>query len=236
MSEQEIIENNTLLAEYEGLKFFAYCGNKSFLKEFDTYSDCSDFIKKNNHVGYIPELWWGAKSGRYDHDYNSLMRVVEKVVKTKYDDGDHAYFRTFGQLNKDGLYMARINRHGLFQAETLQEVIYLAVLDFVKSEKKQPIIEEALSLDSLWDKTNYIVRHNLMTRPGYAPYCGSNVPRPPVVNGCTNPRTVFNGDQFVCPDCGFTTEFPDEFILLYKINWGLFDHVIEYKVKKQDGE
>lgn len=66
---------------------------------------------------------------------------------------------------------------------------------------------------------NSIVRNNLMTRQGYSPYCGSNVPRPPIGIGCDNPRTVFNGEQFVCPQCGYTTKFPLEFISEYKTKW-----------------
>lgn len=65
------------------------------------------------------------------------------------------------------------------------------------------------------------VENNLMTQPGYTPYCGSNVPRPPVGNGCDNPRTVFNGSQFVCPKCGYVTSFPPEFIEQYKNRWGI---------------
>ncbi len=64
-----------------------------------------------------------------------------------------------------------------------------------------------------------IVRDNLMNVEGYAPYCGSNVPRPPVGNGCDNPRSVFNGTQFICPKCGYTTTFPRDFISEYKKKW-----------------
>lgn len=60
-----------------------------------------------------------------------------------------------------------------------------------------------------------IVRTNLLSRPGYTPYCGSNIPRPPVGKGCDNPRTRFNGKQFVCPKCGYTTDFESAFIDSY---------------------
>ena len=66
---------------------------------------------------------------------------------------------------------------------------------------------------------NSIVQNDLMTQEGYTPYCGSNVPRPPVGNGCDNPLTKFNGQQFVCPKCGTTTSFPMEFINEYKEHW-----------------
>jgi hypothetical protein len=64
-----------------------------------------------------------------------------------------------------------------------------------------------------------IIRNNLLNEKGYTPYCGSNIPRPPIGNGCNNPRTKFNGEQFVCPKCGFTTNFPKEFIERYKAKW-----------------
>ncbi len=54
-----------------------------------------------------------------------------------------------------------------------------------------------------------IVRHNLMTRPGYTPYCGAD--------RCPHrwPRTEFNGSQFVC-SCGWSSHFEPEFIAEYK--------------------
>ena len=59
-----------------------------------------------------------------------------------------------------------------------------------------------------------IVRKNLMNEAGYSPYCG--------YSGCRfmYPRTVFNGKQFVCK-CGWTSDFPEEFIEEYKKKWGL---------------
>lgn len=58
---------------------------------------------------------------------------------------------------------------------------------------------------------NQIVRNNLMTRNGYTPYCGAMC--------STMPRTMFDGEQFVCPCCGWRSEFPKEFINKYKAKW-----------------
>lgn len=57
-----------------------------------------------------------------------------------------------------------------------------------------------------------IVRDNLMTQPGYTPYCGGD--------DCTLrwPRTRFDGKQFAC-SCGWHTTFEDEFIESYKAKW-----------------
>lgn len=64
-----------------------------------------------------------------------------------------------------------------------------------------------------WDS---IVCRNLLRRSGYTPYCGSMVPRPPVGNGCDNPRTQFDGEQFICPQCGWRSSHSTEFIAYYK--------------------
>jgi len=63
-----------------------------------------------------------------------------------------------------------------------------------------------------------IVTRNLMKDPAYTPYCGNNLPAKDP-KGCSNPRTVFNGEQFVCLSCGFKTDFSHEFIQEYKAKW-----------------
>lgn len=53
-----------------------------------------------------------------------------------------------------------------------------------------------------------------MTKKGYTPYCGNDE--------CKNmPRTRFNGEQFRCPCCGWTSQFPKEFIKQYKQKWNI---------------
>ena len=59
-----------------------------------------------------------------------------------------------------------------------------------------------------------IVRDNLMTREGYSPYCGD-------ISCRVMPRTFFNGKQFVCPHCGWVSQFPSDFIEEYKRKWNL---------------
>lgn len=60
-----------------------------------------------------------------------------------------------------------------------------------------------------------IVRDNLMSRPGYAPYCGNG-------QHCTlgMPRTHFINGQFEC-GCGWRSNFDGEFIAEYKAKWKL---------------
>lgn len=52
-----------------------------------------------------------------------------------------------------------------------------------------------------------MVRRNLLTVPGYTPYCGAQ---------CSSmPRTRFDGEQFKCGDCGWSSSFEAEFIQAY---------------------
>lgn len=55
-----------------------------------------------------------------------------------------------------------------------------------------------------------IIRENLMTQPGYTPYCGA-------MGDCEYrmPRTSFDGEQFVCR-CGWRSGFDAKFIEQYK--------------------
>lgn len=57
-----------------------------------------------------------------------------------------------------------------------------------------------------------IVRNNLMTREGYAPYCGD-------VDCRVMPRTFFNGEQFECPLCKWRSSFEKDFIVEYENKW-----------------
>lgn len=65
-----------------------------------------------------------------------------------------------------------------------------------------------------------IVRENLMTVENYTGYCGNDLPaRNP--KGCNNPRTKWNSNlgQFVCPQCGWISNYPEDFIQRYKAKW-----------------
>lgn len=59
-----------------------------------------------------------------------------------------------------------------------------------------------------------LIRNNLMTQPGYSPYCGND--------SCWAglPRTTFDGEQFKCR-CGWRSKFDAEFIAKYKAKWGI---------------
>jgi hypothetical protein len=61
-----------------------------------------------------------------------------------------------------------------------------------------------------------IVRENLMTRPGYSPYCGGGLSGD---TSCSAPRTRWTGEQFKCHECGWLSGFPADFIAQYKAKW-----------------
>ena len=61
---------------------------------------------------------------------------------------------------------------------------------------------------------NPIARDNLLNQKHYSPYCGD-------YKCIRMPRTEFTGEQFKCGDCGWESEFPEDFINKYKERWGL---------------
>jgi hypothetical protein len=65
-----------------------------------------------------------------------------------------------------------------------------------------------------------IVRQNLMDDPNYRPYCGSNNWTGSKLE-CNNPRTIWTDNQFKCPNCGWVSQFPKDFIDRYKQKHGL---------------
>lgn len=65
-----------------------------------------------------------------------LMPVVEKICKEKYENGDTAYFRTFGMVSMEDNMMVRINRHQVIHGSTLLEAVFLAVSDYCLTLKK----------------------------------------------------------------------------------------------------
>src|ERR1700709_861404 len=73
------LEGNRLIAEFMGRKFFAYKDNRSYSEPFDKHADCVKFISDNNLIGYVPELGWELKNGKYHTDWDWLMPVVEKI-------------------------------------------------------------------------------------------------------------------------------------------------------------
>lgn len=131
-----ITKGNILICEYMGVEFIPYKDNSSYNKSFNTYKKCKKWIKNNAEEGYVPAIGWNQNVGDYHRNWASLMPVVEKINTYEYEDGELAFIRTFGQYNKEGLPMVRINRMGLFTSETLIQATYLAVVNFLSSIKE----------------------------------------------------------------------------------------------------
>ena len=62
------------------------------------------------------------------------------------------------------------------------------------------------------------VRRNMMQDVSYRSYCGSVFPGHPNYHTCSSPRMAWRVslNQMQCPDCGWVTEFPADFIARYK--------------------
>ncbi len=65
-----------------------------------------------------------------------------------------------------------------------------------------------------------IVRTNLMNEQGYTGYCGNSWAEQKK-KGCDMPRTrwVAELNQFRCPQCGWISQYPMDFITRYKERW-----------------
>lgn len=68
------------------------------------------------------------------------------------------------------------------------------------------------------------MRQKLMDEKGYTPYCGN--PNCPEM-----PRTYFGNltRQFICPCCGWKSQYPDDFIERYAKKWNIIIPPKEYK-------
>jgi len=98
-------------------------------------------IKKRNSNGFYhyvpnPTSFEGSLGPVIDWKPNGnpgqCIKVLEKICKIKYEDGDYAYCRTFGMIDKEGQYMVRINRMPVHYGETIGEALYTAVVEFVQ--------------------------------------------------------------------------------------------------------
>ncbi len=67
-----------------------------------------------------------------------------------------------------------------------------------------------------------IVRRNLMSIQGYTGYCGDELCLPRTDSSPERwPRTKWIPElsQFVCPKCGWVSEYPEDFIKRYIAKW-----------------
>lgn len=71
---------------------------------------------------------------KYHTSWDWLMPVVEKVMSCYNND---SFLRTFGMKNEeDGQFMVRFNMRPLFEADTLIEATYEAVVSFIEEHNE----------------------------------------------------------------------------------------------------
>jgi hypothetical protein len=110
--------------------------------------------ENDQYPSNIPDEIWGNffdNEIKYLTSWDWLMPVVEKISRIEYERGeqnngfetvlvvDTAYPRTFGMINSQtGNPMVRINRNPVYEAPTLIEATWLAVVNFIAhfSEKE----------------------------------------------------------------------------------------------------
>lgn len=140
MTKEEIIQNNILIALFEGYK-----------ETGSVHPYNAELGKTYRHKEKAGVLW--GERFAYHLSWSWLMPVIEKISRIEYERQEEengfgemvtvietAYPRTFGMLNSEGKPMFRFNRHQLFTAETLIEAAWLAVVDFVNWYNQQSAV------------------------------------------------------------------------------------------------
>ena len=130
--EKDIIAGNKLIAEFMADKIEP----PHFL---------FTWLKNPYRTGWIHE----ESDLSFHKSWDWLMPVIEKIGDIPYEEKDgwtkedyvtrnaFSYPRTFGMKDEDDLYMFRFNAQQLFQARTLIESAWLAVVDFIKWKKEK---------------------------------------------------------------------------------------------------
>ena len=132
MEQKEVIEGNRLIAIFMGAKEHNEFSGHPLL-------DFGDFIKTTPFNE--PGVWiLGESQVKYHSSWGWIMPVVEKISRIPLPgDGTRPaephetfYPYTFGMLSPEGRPMVRICANGLFEADTLIEATWLAVVDFIR--------------------------------------------------------------------------------------------------------
>jgi len=125
MTNLEIQQNNKLIAVFMGA---------IIKKDIDGVEQVFNLKEINNPAGGCSPI--NIDDLRYYSSWDWLMPVLEKICRMQIGDGkeyiDYPIPRTFGMINEEtGQIMVRLNGFRCFNADTLIEAVWLAVIDFI---------------------------------------------------------------------------------------------------------
>lgn len=109
------IEKCALIAEFMEREFRAYSGNHSYAETFKSYSACERWIKRENLIGFFPQLDMNIGCGLYHKYWDWLMPVVDKINRLKNPRGISD--TTLSTMKSDlRAYVGRVNIESAFNA------------------------------------------------------------------------------------------------------------------------
>ena len=126
---QTRVSGSALIAGFLGWENYGDGKTYKFPNLYPIYN-----IDDEENTGWISEQ---ISKAEFDTRWDWLMPVVDKIMRTKIGDGveyvEYPYLRTFGMLNEETKNpMVRFNGFQVFEAETLIEATFLAVVDFLE--------------------------------------------------------------------------------------------------------
>jgi len=129
---QKTTESNKIIADFDdNVKYKPYYGNHFYDKEFNTYSDCEQWIIENVTLEHKPELGWNKGFGQYDTSWAELMPVIDKIESLGYKF-QICRRRVDISLDNGACVQKGIN----IKAETKLQSCYYAVLEFITEYNK----------------------------------------------------------------------------------------------------
>lgn len=144
MKREEIDKGNEAIAKWAGYKImFKKFQYQNFNSSNESYFECGEGDIVCDEDGYEVNLspdgdpLTNLSELPFYSSWEFLMSIVEKICRLKVGDDkeyvEYSYPRTFGMLNdKTGQIMVRLNGHQLFEADTLIEATWKAVVDFIE--------------------------------------------------------------------------------------------------------
>lgn len=126
---QHNVSGSALIADFLGWENYGDGVTYKFPNLYPIYN-----IDDKENTGWTTEQ---ISKAEFNTRWDWLMPVVFKIMRTKIGDGvdsvEYPYLRTFGMINAETKNpMVRFHGFQLFEAETLIEATFLAVVDFLE--------------------------------------------------------------------------------------------------------